>query len=160
MPNQRSSTVKRRSQGFTLIELMVVLAIIGILAAIAYPSYQEHARRSHRAEAQQALLEAAQFMQRRYAANMAYDRQLGDSSKAADYDSSVLPSSMRTVSSGGNTVYDITASTGQTTYTLTATRTTGSTMANDRCGNLTLDQSGIKAVVSANTGVTWSDCWK
>ena len=53
--------MKRQAQrGFTLIEVMIVVAIVGILSAIAYPSYQEYVRRGHRAEARAGLLQAAQ----------------------------------------------------------------------------------------------------
>ena len=59
-------------RGFTLIELMIAVAVVGILAAIAYPSYQEHVRKARRADAQTALLELAQFMERHYTANGRY----------------------------------------------------------------------------------------
>src|SRR5690606_38472416 len=63
---------RKSSAGFTLIEVMIVVAIIGILAAIAYPSYQDHVRKSRRADAQTALLELAQFMERHYTTNGRY----------------------------------------------------------------------------------------
>lgn len=59
-------------QGFTLIELMIVVAIVGILAAIAYPSYQEYVRKTHRTEAQSELLELAARIQRFKIANFSY----------------------------------------------------------------------------------------
>lgn len=63
----------RTVSGFTLIEVMIVVAIVGILSAIAYPSYQQHVRSSRRADAQAALLELAQFMERRFTENNGYD---------------------------------------------------------------------------------------
>lgn len=58
--------------GFTLIELMIVIVIIGILAAIAYPSYVRHIERSHIADGQKALLEVAQCMEREYTRGFSY----------------------------------------------------------------------------------------
>lgn len=58
--------------GFTLIELMVVVAVVAILAAIAYPSYQKHVTNTWRANATGCLTEAAQSMERRYTRAMSY----------------------------------------------------------------------------------------
>ena len=63
---------RQASFGFTLIELMIVVAIIGIIAAVAYPSYQEYVRNAKRADAETALMELAHFMERYYPANGRY----------------------------------------------------------------------------------------
>ena len=62
-----------RTHGFTLIELMITVAIVGILAAIAYPSYQQYVLRSARAEAAGQLMEIAGGMERHYTTEGKYD---------------------------------------------------------------------------------------
>jgi type IV pilus assembly protein PilE len=59
-------------KGFTLIELMIVVAIVGILASIAYPSYMDSVTKSRRSDAQAALLGLAQAMERNYTSNTTY----------------------------------------------------------------------------------------
>ena len=61
---------RRTAGGFTLIELMVVVAVIGILSAIAYPSYAEYLRKSRRTDGRRALLEAAGAMEKYFSANL------------------------------------------------------------------------------------------
>lgn len=61
-----------RQSGFSLIELMIALAILGILASIAWPSYREHVRTTHRSQAQSALMGMAQAMERHFTKNSTY----------------------------------------------------------------------------------------
>ncbi len=62
----------KNQRGFTLIELMIVVAIIGIIAAIAYPSYSEHVQKTKRSDGQGALMGLAAAMERHYASNNSY----------------------------------------------------------------------------------------
>jgi len=59
-------------RGFSLIELMIVVAIVGIIAAIAYPSYSNHVRETRRTTAQADLVELAQWMERQYSGDFSY----------------------------------------------------------------------------------------
>ena len=64
---------KRRTTGVTLIELVIVVAIIGILTAIAYPTYQGHTAKTRRKAAVACLSQYANFMERYYTSNLNYD---------------------------------------------------------------------------------------
>lgn len=143
----------KASTGFTLIELMVTVAIIGIMAGIAYPSYQDSVMKSRRRDAQGALLGLANAMERHFTEANSY---LG----AADDDgvplAAVFPS--QSPVEGGTAAYNlfVTAATA-TTFTLQATRT--GAQSSDKCGNLTLTNTGARGIASANTGITVADCW-
>lgn len=135
-----------RQLGFTLIEVMIVVAILAFLSAIAYPSYSEHLRRGYRSEARTALLEAQQFMERFYAANSRY------TTDAAGANSPALPARLQNVPAS-NSRYTLTVAATLNSYTLTATL-----LAEDKCGNLTLTNTGVKG--RSSTGPTVQDCWR
>lgn len=63
----------RRQPGFTLIELMVTVAVIAVIAAIAFPSYQEQVRKTRRADAQAGLMELSNYMERLFTENGNYN---------------------------------------------------------------------------------------
>ncbi|WP_444895253.1 type IV pilin protein [Microbulbifer sp. SSSA005] len=130
--------------GFTLIEVLVVVAIIGILGAIAYPSYMDSVRKSNRAEAKTELNDVAQRLQRCFTAFSAYDD--ANCSVAGEI------SNGNTLSTE-NDLYSISGVLTATTYTLTAAPQSGSVQAGDSsCASFTLTQAGVK---SASSG----DCW-
>ncbi len=136
-------------RGFTLMELVIALAIVGILAAIALPGYQSYARRAARSEAKADLLEDAQFLERNFTEANRYDR-----NAAGNPISLPITQSPRT----GTAKYSITASTPtQTTFTLQAAPVSGGPMSGDPCGTLTLNHLGQKGVTGASRSV--SECW-
>jgi type IV pilus assembly protein PilE len=136
----------QRIYGFTLIELMVTVAIIGILAAIAYPAYTQYVQRANRAEARGLLLEDVQFLERNFTTANRYDL---DSAGAAI----VLPRAQSPIN--GAAKYNITVATGAApaqTFTLSATPT--GSMAGDACGTYTLTNVGVQG-----SGGVVAECW-
>lgn len=136
----------RDARGFTLIELMIVVAVVGILAAIAYPSYAEYIRRGHRADARAGLLQAQQWLERAATATGAYP--------------TALPAAL-TWSTDATKRYTIGFQLGNTNsaYTLVATRKSPGSQAGDRCGDFTLTNTGIRGAVNLTAGTTAADCW-
>ncbi|MGC4059580.1 MAG: type IV pilin protein [Aquabacterium sp.] len=159
-----SFETKHRGLGFTLIELMIVVAIIGILAAIAYPSYTEYVKRGRRSQAQTALLEAAQYMQRYYASNSSYKKNIaGTNNSLPDEWTRVpretdVPQTYTVAFAKDNSNQDEVSDTG---FLLQATPLPTGSMTNDKCGAFTIDQTGFKGI-SPPTGITATvkDCWK
>jgi len=147
-------------RGFTLVEIMVVLAIVMTLAAIAMPSYTENIKQSKRAEAKAQLLEAAQFMQRFYSQNDSYATKRGDSSNVAIPDA--LARVPRTAAAGSQNYTISFATPGPTTATfiLQAAPRVGGSMAGDKCGTFTLTQAGQRGVSGNAAGTTADSCWK
>lgn len=132
--------------GFTLIELMISVAIVGILAAVALPAYQSSVQRGNRAAGKAGLIEAQQFMERFYVANDSYSTTKGGVAAA-------LPTRLATAPAE-EPRYDIAISASDAnSFTLTATPRQVDAL----CGNLTLTNTGVRG--KSGTG-TVADCWK
>lgn len=134
-----------RQNGFTLVEIMVVVAIIGIIATIGYPSYAEYVQRSNRTEGQALLNEASTAQERYYAQNYVYITSMADVNKLK----------IRLTTSTGKYRLNIGTTANDGGYTLTAMQ-----QFNDlKCGNLTLTATGTRGR-SASGGKTIEECWR
>ena len=132
----------KKQQGFTLIELMIVVAVVAILSAIAYPSYTEYIRRGHRADARAGLLQAQQWLERAATASGVYP--------------TTLPASLTWVGDATKR-YDISIAGDNATFTLTATPKGAQT--GDRCGPFTLTNTGLRGANGATSGPIVTECW-
>jgi type IV pilus assembly protein PilE len=143
--------MKRSQRGITLIELMVVMAIIGIIAAIAIPSYRRYLVRANRTDAKTALLQTAQALERCYTNSAPYA-----------YDSATCTAAVTlpfTVPSGFYVIDALGGAPGAQTFTLTATPQ-GTQAADDaQCAVFSLTQSGVQTV-SGTLTATPEQCWR
>jgi len=136
---------RRRSGGFTLIELMIAVAIVAILVSIAYPAYDDSVRKSRRGQVKADMAELAQRAERWHTVNNTY----------VGFWASVPTSHLVSPRTGGNVAYNLTQAEAANTFTITATPTGGQTK-DTRCGTLTLNQAGQKT--KSGTG-SLADCW-
>jgi type IV pilus assembly protein PilE len=137
------------AQGFTLVELMIVVVVIGILAAVAWPSYQEHVRKGNRATAQQLMLDIASRQEQYLMDARNYTATLGASATGLNLAPQGWDCATDTAKCS-NAHYDITvgvtaaAANVPPAYTITATAK--SNQVSD--GNLTLNNTGAKTPAS------------
>ncbi len=130
--------------GFTLIELMVTVVIIGILTAIAYPTYQGYMAKNRRSDGQVALLDLANRMERYFASNNTY----AGATLAGVGEAATSP----------NGYYNMSIATATATnYTLQAAPTGAQATADTLCGTLTLNQLGQKGTTGTGAAAT---CWQ
>jgi len=132
------ATYLYNSKGFTLIELMISVAIIGIIAAVAFPSYQDHVRRSNRTVVKGLLYENAQLMERFYTQNNQYTGAILSITQSPKTGTAQYNLSLQAVANN--------------TFTLQAVPT--GSMTGDSCGTLTLTNTGVQ---EADGSV--AECW-
>jgi len=152
--------MKIKNQGFTLIEMMIVVAILGIVTAIAVPSYTDYVRKGKRADAKVELLKIAQLQESYFVQNLSYAKDLttgagglglGTTVKSEQeaYTISIIPEPP-----GCNGVAGANACDG---FTITATPLGG--QVSDKCKKFTITHTGAKGVKD-NTAYDAKTCWK
>ena len=142
----------KKHQGFSLIELMVVVAIIGIIAVIAVPAYYNNIVKTKRKAAEACLSQFSIYMERYYTTNLRYDQ-----------DTSVPPvaNSKPTLDcetdSGLDSAYTFSIPTmTASTYVVQATPQGSQASRDTACGNLTLNQAGTRGISGSGSVNT---CW-
>ncbi|TCK05945.1 type IV pilin protein [Marinobacterium mangrovicola] len=136
----------KRQTGFTLIELMIVVAVVGILAAIAYPAYQDYVRKARRADAMNALAEI-RIEQEKWRANN------------VSFTSNAASLGVDTVSPDGYYDIEITVedATKSTNYLVKAEP--NGDQVNDSCGTFAVERDPPSQDGPQYTGYADKDCW-
>ncbi|WP_024330092.1 type IV pilin protein [Thioalkalivibrio sp. ALR17-21] len=135
-------TLLRRNEGFTLIELMIVIAILAIIVSIGYPAYLNHVDNSWRAKATGCLAELAQAMERERTSTMSYPGSLPNRGCRSEIEDE-----------GRYTFERVDAQSDDTSFLIRANAQ--GRQANDGCGNLSLDHTGDRATQNGSV----SQCW-
>ena len=138
--NIRSAVRRAPAPGFTLLELLIAVVIVGILAAVAIPSYTQYIKRAHRNNATAILMETGQYLERFYSINETY--------AGVAVTSAVSPKG-----AAGNAVrYNISFSTPSTAKVWALKAVPANQQVGEACGTLTLDSTGAQ-------GPTPKTCW-
>jgi len=151
------------NKGFTLIELMIVVAILGIISAIAIPSYAEYVRKGKRADAKVELLKIAQLQESYFVQNLSYAKDLTTGAGGLGLGATVKSEQEEytitlTASNATGAACSGLAANACSSYTITATGNGG--QANDKCKSFTLTNTGVKDVVGATAPYDGKTCWK
>jgi type IV pilus assembly protein PilE len=140
-----------RQRGFTLIELVVAMVIIGVLTAIAIPSYIAYIQRSNRAESRGQLLALAHWMEKWRTQNGRFDDPANPNNPPP-----TIPGTLLQSPPTGPAKYTIAVAATPVGYTATATAT--GSMAGDPCATISIDQTGARNFTTGGGG-TMQLCW-
>jgi type IV pilus assembly protein PilE len=137
-------------RGFSLIELMIVVAIMGILVTIAMPAYTESVRRSNRAEAKSELVQVASEQERFFSSTNSY------STDATPLNTPVVAARQRTTTNAWYVIAVAACDGGTIAICFIATATAQNEQAADGCTTFTLTSIGLRGA----TGLTGDECWR
>lgn len=141
-----------KPSGFTLIELMIVVAIVAILLVVAVPSYQNYITRSQRSVAINTIMDVASRQQQYFANNKTYAAALADLGLSATY---YVDGNGST--SAANALYRITlANVTTTTFDVVATPQNSQATQDTKCATYTLDEMSAQSVSGSGSV---ADCW-
>ena len=141
----RAPVSSRRVQGFTLVEMVIVVLIISVLAAIAYPAYQNHVIKTRREAAKGCLLEMQQFMERYYTTNLRYDQPMGGGAAVA------LPPCQAGADVTTHYQVALDGAPTRTAYRLRAVPQGRQAIVDTYCGTMSINNQGGKAVTGSQT---------
>jgi|JI7StandDraft_1071085.scaffolds.fasta_scaffold00789_12 type IV pilus assembly protein PilE len=143
----------KTKQGFTLIEVMIVVAVIGIIAAVAYPAYQRYGVTTYRTAATSCLHQHAQLLERNYSSTLAYNTKKGG---GGTYTLPAIECNTHV-----EKVYTLSLPTlTATTFTIQATPKTDSIASRDSvCKTLTLNEKGVRTADGKSDTATIQQCW-
>lgn len=138
-----------RTHGFSLIELLVAIAIVGVLAAIAVPSYRTYVLQAHRTDAVRALSSYRQALERCYSQNFTY----------VNAATTPCPAAPGAATTSANGYYNVTFPTlTATTYTILATAT-GAQVKDASCASLQVTNTGAQSALNSGGADSTQACW-